>query len=289
MYKIENKSASAAQFVLTESNSFGNASPFLKWAGGKTQLLPEIRSRVPTKFNRYIEPFLGGAAVFFDLAPQDAILADANVELMNCFQIVRDYPNELLQTIAKFSISEDEYYRVRSLDPLKLSTLSRAARFIFLNKTCFNGLYRVNKAGKFNVPFGKIKSCTLANADAIYSASRVLKSAKLIAKDYLEVLSDFSSRGDFIFLDPPYLPIGKYSDFKRYTKNFFYKEDHIKLANICKELDNRGCKFVLTNSYHPFIALIYSNFNIEKVESYRFINCIGSRRGKIAELIITNF
>ncbi len=266
-----------------------NAKPFLKWAGGKTQLLPEIRSRIPTNFNRYIEPFLGGGAVFLSLAPQEAFLTDANEELINCFRMVRDYPEELLRSVAKFKISEKEYYKIRGLEPSKLSCVYRAARFIYLNKTCFNGLYRVNKNGKFNVPFGKIKHCTLANPEIIFKANRVLKKSKLFVMDYLETLGKFAHRGDFIYLDPPYLPVGKFSDFKRYTKNFFYREDHERLAIICKELNQRGCKFLLSNSYHSFIISLYSSFKIEKVQANRFINCHGNKRGKIAELIITNY
>lgn len=203
--------------------------------------------------------------------------------------MVRDKPEELLRSISRLTISEEEYYRIRSLDPSKLSRVYRAARFIYLNKTCFNGLYRVNKSGKFNVPFGKIKFCNLANPLIIARANKVLKKAKLLVADYLETLEKFAHKGDFVYLDPPYLPIGKNSDFKRYTKNFFYQEDHDNLAAMCKVLHKRDCKFLLSNSSHPYIIYLYSGFNIEKVKANRFINCHGDKRGKIDELIVTNY
>ena len=268
-----------------------SATPFLKWAGGKSQLLTEIRSRLPRQFNRYFEPFLGGGAVFFDLAPKQAILSDANKDLINCYKVVRDQPAKLLKAISLMVRSEPEYYRWRKVEPGTLSKVEQAARLIYLNKTCFNGLYRVNKSGQFNVPYGKTGTGTIANESIISRASATLKNAEIISEDYKKLLTGDSQplQGDFVYLDPPYLPIGKFSDFKRYTKNFFHEQDHVQLAQLCGLLDSRKCLFMLSNSFHPRITELYSRFRIEKVKANRFINCRGNGRGKINELIIRNY
>lgn len=262
--------------------------PFLKWAGGKSKLLPSLRMMVPQNFKKYCEPFLGGGALFFDLCPSFAHLSDTNEELINCYHQVRDNPKELIEIIETYSVNEKTYYNVRSLSPKGLSPLERASRVIYLNKTCYNGLYRVNKSGVFNTPFGGGKNTILVNADNLMKASDLLKSATLKCSDYREVL-EVAEKGDFIYFDPPYLPIGKHSDFKRYTKNFFYKEDHENLASIFTILDKRGCYVLLSNSYHEDIVRLYKGYNQKIVEAPRFINCKGNGRGKIKELMISNY
>lgn len=263
--------------------------PFIKWAGGKSRLLPILRKMIPNSFERYFEPFLGGGALFFDLGSSPAVLSDTNEELINCYQIVKTSPQKLLSMLSEYKVNEKEYYRIRSLEPGKFSKVERAARFLYLNKTCYNGLYRVNKRGEFNTPFGHNMSVTLADQEDLLKASDLLQSAEIHFANYEELLMTKANFGDFIYLDPPYLPIGKYSDFKRYTKNFFYEEDHEKLASLFKVLDERGCKVLLSNSYHPTVVDLYKGYTMQIVQAPRFINCKGDKRGSVNELIISNF
>ena len=262
--------------------------PFLKWAGGKSQVLPTLRRFIPRVFKRYFEPFLGGGALYFDLGPVQACLSDANPELINCYNVVKEFPDELLSLLSTYSVSKDEFYRVRSIDPQTLSDVERAARLIYLNKTCYNGLYRVNKKGQFNTPFGGHRNPRLVDHDNLRRASRLLRNATILCADYYESLIREAGAGDFIYLDPPYLPVGVYSDFKRYTRASFYKEDHRKLAALFKILDQRGCLLVLSNSYHPEIRELYSKYEMQVVTAPRFINCKGNQRGVVNELVISN-
>ncbi len=185
--------------------------PFLKWAGGKSHLLPLLLKCVPVTFGTYFEPFLGGGAVYFGLRPQNAVLGDSNDDLIHCYKTVRDHPKELIAHLASLTVNEDEYYRIRAINPEALPDVARAGRFIYLNKTCFNGLYRVNRKGAFNTPFGRYTSVTLADSANLKAVSRALKSAELRCEDYSAVLKS-AAPGDLVYLDPPYLPIGKYSD-----------------------------------------------------------------------------
>jgi DNA adenine methylase len=277
-------------FLISE-NKQRTPKPFLKWAGGKSHLLPVIRrslSSLPHPYHRYIEPFLGGGAVYFDILPRDAILGDSNPELMHCYEVIKEQPNELLRQLAQFRVSESEFYRIRGLSPEALSTVGRAARFIYLNKTCYNGLYRVNKKGIFNTPYGRHKNLTLAKPENIRAASRALQKADLHCADYQHVL-DRARAGDLVYLDPPYLPVAKYSDFKRYTREFFYESDHEHLANLFRRLHENGCFILLSNSYHKKIAALYEGFSQLTVEVPRFVNCKGEGRGKVKELLISNF
>ncbi len=221
--------------------------PFLKWAGGKSQLIPELEKYIPQSFNQYIEPFLGGGAFYFYLNPSSPIISDLNEELIITYEAVKQNVDELIDYLQTFRNEENYYYNIRSLNPENLTNIERAARVIFLNKTCFNGLYRVNKKGDFNVPFGK-RNNEFLNEELLRDASNFLQNAEIIHANYLDVLSNKAKKGDFIFLDPPYYPVGKYSDFKRYTKDFFYHEDHLKLKNEFDRLVNLGCYVILTNS-----------------------------------------
>ncbi len=218
-----------------------------------------------------------------------AILSDANAELINCYKTVRDNPKGLLKELAGYQVSEDEYYRVRALDQTMLTPLRRAARMIYLNKTCFNGLYRVNRKGLFNTPFGHTKNPRLVDEDNLLIVSDRLKKVELDTVSYDRVLLDNAKAGDFVYLDPPYLPISAFSDFNRYTKGQFGEADHINLAKVFEELDKRGCHLLLSNSYHPKVHALYSKFRIKTVSAPRFINCKGGSRGDIKELLVTNF
>lgn len=261
-----------------EDKTVLSAHPLLKWAGGKTQLLGEILPKVPQNYGKYIEPFIGGGAVFFALHPTNSIIADSNPELMNLYSQVAQNVDEVIQHLNKYANSEDMFYSVRDQNWKELSRAEAAARTIFLNHTCYNGLYRVNKKGCFNVPFGKYKNPKICNTDALYAASNALQGTEIICADYLKVLEQYAEPGDFIFLDPPYLPVSTYSDFKRYTKEQFYEEDHITLAKEIKRLHEIGCYVILTNSNHPLVHELYADYQIEVVPSKRYISCNGKKR-----------
>lgn len=252
--------------------------PILKWVGGKTQLIPEILKRLPRSFNQYIEPFFGGGALFFHLQPKNSIIADINPELINLYKTVRDKPDELIKILKNYRNDEVFFYEIRSWNRDELDDVDQASRTIFLNKTCFNGLYRVNKKGQFNTPFGRYKNPNIVNEKGIYDASKSLQKAVLVNKSYEQVLELYAKPGDFIFLDPPYLPIGKYEDFKRYTKEGFYEEDHIDLAENLKKYTDRGCYVILTNSNSPIVYDLYSDFDISVIQTKRNINSNGNKR-----------
>jgi len=252
--------------------------PILKWAGGKTQMLEQLLPKIPKKYGKYIEPFIGGGALFFASQPKEAVIADSNSELVNLYTIIKNNPYDLINQLSTMVNDSDYFYELRSVDVDKLSNLEIAARTIYLNKTCFNGLYRVNKKGNFNVPFGNYKNPKFCDEDSILIASNLLSNKEIILGDYKDVLKQHAKENDFIFLDPPYLPISQYSDFKRYTKEQFYEEDHVELANEVKRLQEIGCYVVLTNSNHPLVHQLYSDFAIEIIQTKRFINSDSSKR-----------
>ena len=262
------------------------AKPILKWAGGKTQLLGELCAKVPPRYGKYIEPFFGGGALFFALAPERAVLADSNPELINMYRAVAADAEQVIAHLEQYENTSEHFYEVRALDWEQLSPVEAAARTIFLNKTCFNGLYRVNQKGQFNVPFGRYKNPKICDRAAILAATHVLSRAEIICGDYLDVLETHAAAGDLIFLDPPYLPISAYADFKRYTKERFYEEDHVRLAEMVARLHERGCYVILTNSNHPLVHELYARYPIEIIQTKRHISSNGkSRRGE--DVIVT--
>ncbi|MEA4998762.1 MAG: Dam family site-specific DNA-(adenine-N6)-methyltransferase [Candidatus Limiplasma sp.] len=254
------------------------AKPVLKWAGGKTQMLSELLPKVPTSYGRYIEPFFGGGALFFALQPDNALIADSNPELINMYRQVADHVDDVIIHLNKYQNTSEMFYAVRELDWVHLSEAEAAARTIFLNKTCFNGLYRVNKKGQFNVPFGKYTNPKICDTEGLYLASEALKKAEIICSDYSVVLEQYVQPGDFVFLDPPYLPVSEYADFKRYTKEQFYEEDHVELAKAVLRLHELGCHVILTNSNHPLVHELYKLFRIEVIQTKRYISCSGNGR-----------
>ncbi len=264
--------------MIVVKNKAEKIKPFLKWAGGKTQLLEELHSYVPSSYKKYIEPFLGGGALFFFLKPKEAILSDANPELINCYKTVRDDIETLIVTLKKYKNTEDFYYKIRSIDLTGLNEAERAARFIYLNRTCFNGLYRENKKGQFNVPFGRYNRPNICDEERLYEASYALKNAKLICGDYKSVLRRHAQADDFIFLDPPYFPVGGHADFQRYTKDFFYEEDHIELRDEVNRLVKIGSKVLSTNSNTDFINELYNVYPRQVVETKRLISSKASTR-----------
>lgn len=262
------------------------ARPVVKWAGGKQQLLPYLLEKAPKTFRRYIEPFFGGGALFFALAPASAIIADSNPDLINLYEVVSVNVEPLIEKLKAYTSTKSFFYKVRAQDSRKLDSIQRAARFVYLNRTCFNGLYRVNSRGDFNVPFGRYRSPRICDAPTLRLASIALQSASIQCRDYKEVLLGQAAEGDFVYLDPPYLPTSRYADFKRYTKEQFRESDHRELAEVVRTLHERGVYVLLTNSNHELVYELYSGFNIEVVQSRRNISCVGSRRGNGEDVIV---
>jgi len=260
--------------------------PILKWAGGKTQMLGELIPRVPKSYGKYIEPFFGGGALFFSLKPDHAIIADSNPELINMYLQVANNVDDVIKHLQKYKNTSEMFYEVRSLDWQTLPKAEAAARTIYLNKTCFNGLYRVNRNGQFNTPFGKYKNPKICDIDTLRLASEALRKAEIICGDYILVLEHYAQPGDFVFLDPPYLPVGPNSDFKRYTKEQFYEDDHVELAKMIGTLHERGCYVILTNSNHPLVHQLYEQYKIEVIQTKRHISCHGDTR-KGEDVIVT--
>jgi len=252
--------------------------PLLKWAGGKNQLLSELLPKIPHKYGRYIEPFFGGGALFFSLKPTNGIIADRNPELANLYNAVANDVGKVIGYLSRYENTEDYFYMMRSLNWEKLKPSEAAARTIFLNKTCFNGLYRVNMKGQFNVPFGRQKNPKFLDEVSLFAASELLQKTTIICGDYKTVLREYAKPNDFIFLDPPYLPISAFADFKRYTKEQFYEEDHVELAIEVNRLHELGCHTILTNSNHPLVHEQYSKFVIEVIKTKRYISCHGNSR-----------
>lgn len=252
--------------------------PFVKWVGGKTQMLSVLHTEMPTKFNKYIEPFIGGGAMFFSIDADKAIISDINEELINAYKTIKSDVERLVVELTRMVNTEEEFYRIRGLNVQELTDVERAARTIFLNKTCFNGLYRVNKNGGFNTPYGKHKNPNICDEVNLKLASKHLKNTEIVHGDYLTVLAKYAKPGDFVFLDPPYVPVGEYSDFNRYTKEKFYDHDQVKLANEVKRLHELGCYVLLTNSDHELIHELYKDYEITIHKTKRYINSDASKR-----------
>lgn len=263
------------------------ATPILKWAGGKTKLIPQLQKYFPRKYNRYFEPFLGGGAIFFHLRPNFSYLFDLNHELIEVYQVVRDNPLELLRALQVHKNEEQYFYGIRGLNPSELTSLERAARFIYLNKTCYNGLYRVNKSGEFNVPFGRYTNPTIADEKGILAASAILKAAHLEVADF-EIILNYATENDLVYFDPPYQPLNTTSNFTNYTPGGFTINDQYRLARVYETLHKRGCILMLSNSDTSLIRDLYSSYQIHEIYAKRVINSNPLGRGEITELLITN-
>ena len=267
------------------------ATPFLKWAGGKGQLLSQLEPFFPPagSYGRYFEPFLGGGAVFFHLQPRRAMLSDLNAELINAYEVIRDRLDELLKSLRKHQDDTEYYYRVRALRPEDLTAVQRASRFIFLNKRCYNGLYRVNSKGLFNVPIGRYKSPPrIFDEQNLRNISLLLRRAEMRVASY-EMALERATRGDFVYLDPPYQPLSATAYFTGYTKDSFDEKDQVRLAQLLDELDRRGARFMLNNHDTPLQRRLYSRFRIEEATASRMINSRADRRGGVTELIVINY
>lgn len=272
--------------------------PFVKWVGGKRQLLKQFRELnlyPPECFNpesnTYFEPFVGGGAVFFDLLPKHAELSDTNRELVITYNVIKDNVDGLIKSLKKHIYNKEYYLRVRAQDINELSDIEIASRFIFLNRTGFNGMYRVNKSGQFNVPFGRYKNPLICDENNLRKASEALQEITITYRDYKDVLK-LAKIGDFIYFDPPYYPLNPTSSFTAYTAKGFFEKEQIELRNTFVKLHERGCFVMLSNSDTPFINELYSGLegvSINKIIAGRAINSKGSKRGKINEVLVTNY
>jgi DNA adenine methylase len=265
--------------------------PFLKWAGGKSKLIKQYLTHLPSEntYKNYYEPFLGGGAIFFHLQPSNAILTDINAELITTYRCVRDRLQELIHLLKEHESkhSRDYYYSVRA-NPVQ-TDLEKAARLIYLNKTCFNGLYRVNSQGKFNVPLGKYKNPNICPEDLLIAASKALCQAEIKQANFTEILNYATNSDDFVYFDPPYYPISETSYFTSYTNYSFKESQQIQLRDICLTLSERGVKVMLSNSDCEFIRNLYSGFNIHTISAARAINSHAKKRGKINEILVTSY
>lgn len=281
---------------MTKNATIKKPEPFLKWAGGKSQLLQQFSAFFPDSFNNYIEAFTGGGAVFFHLFAsgklknKEITLIDTNEELTNLYEVIKNKKtlNKLIKILNNGEFINDEvtFYKIRSMEPK--DEVSRAARMLYLNRTCFNGLFRVNSRGKFNTPFGRYNNPQICNEENLESVHDALKNVEIFNKDFTAVL-DVAKKGDFVYFDPPYHPVSKTASFTSYTKNSFTLKDQARLAKTYKELDRRGCKLMLSNSDVKAIKELYKGFRIELVQAKRRINCRASGRGVINELVILNY
>lgn len=266
--------------------------PIVKWVGGKRQLMLELLKNMPKSYNRYFEPFIGGGALFFELQPENAYISDMNDELINLYSVVRDNVYELISDLNKHEVSKEYFLEIRNLDRTdeykNLSDVQRASRFIYLNRTCFNGLYRVNSQGQFNVPFGNYKKPRIVDEKNLLNCSELLKNTEIKCADFSEILTKVK-RGDFVYFDPPYVPLNETSSFTSYTKDGFDMDMQFKLREVCDELDSMGVMFMLSNSDTKFVNELYSNYEIKKVFASRAVNANAEGRGKITEVLVRNY
>lgn len=266
------------------------AGPIVKWAGGKKSLLGQFQPHFPPKgsYQRYFEPFFGGGAVFFHLKSPQSYLFDLNEELIALYQVIREDVEGLIETLRQHRNEEAYFYQVRALDPGTLTPVEQAARFIFLNRTCYNGLYRVNRRGQFNVPFGRYDNPTICDPRKLRAASAALQNAHLKVADFALVL-ELARSGDLIYFDPPYEPLSSTSNFTSYTRGGFSSEEQRRLAEVYRELDALGCLLMLSNSTADLIQELYRDYQLHEISARRAINSKAEGRGVIIEYLVTNF
>lgn len=269
--------------------------PVLKWVGGKRQLLPVIEKVFPEKFTTYYEPFLGGGAVLFHIQPQQAVVNDLNSDLINVYQVIKDDVEGLIDDLRKHKNTREYFYGIRELDRNKkvfgqLTKLQKASRIIYLNKTCYNGLYRVNSQGEFNSPFGNYQNPNIVNIRTLRAVSRYFNTANITFRnvDFVEAVKG-ARKGSFVYLDPPYDPISSSANFTGYIKDGFDRREQKRLRQLCDNLNARGIKFLLSNSATDFIIDLYSEYKSNIVQAKRAVNSRGDRRGEVNELLVTNY
>lgn len=274
------------------------ARPILKWAGGKKKLVPILQENLPKEYknslNFYYEPFLGAGAFFFALQPNKAIINDINTELINCYRVIKDSVDELIDELRKHKYEKNHFYAIREWDRNKdyqeKTPGQRAARTIFLNKTCFNGLHRVNSKGQFNVPFGKYKNPLISDKNNLLDVNQYLNNNEIVILnlDFQEAVKD-AQKGDFIYFDPPYDPASKTSNFTSYDKMGFGRKEQIRLKKTFDDLDSRGCYVLLSNAYNDFIVDLYKDYKQIQVMANRAINSKAGKRGKVKEILVKNY
>lgn len=271
------------------------AGPVVKWVGGKRQLLDAIRPLLPAPIGEYCEPFLGGGALLFDLQPEKAIVNDLNEDLVALYETIRDDLEPLLEDLRRHENTPAYFYALRNLDRDRaaygtMTSVARASRLLYLNKTCFNGLFRVNAAGEFNAPFGRYKNPNIVNEPVLRAVSQYLAASdiKFYHEDFAAVLERVSP-GAFVYLDPPYDPLSDTASFTGYHKAGFGKEEQIRLKRQCDELTRRGIRFMLSNSATEFIKDLYRDYDITLVKAKRAINANPKKRGQIEEVLIRNY
>jgi DNA adenine methylase len=267
--------------------------PILKWAGGKTRLLPELVSRLPrpsrgTRAPRYFEPFVGGAALFFHLRPERAQLSDFNPELVHLYRTIRDDVEALIVDLGRHTHERGYYYAVRALDPETLPPIERASRMVFLNRTCFNGLWRVNRDGRFNVPFGSYTNPTLCPADRLRAASQALQGVAIEVSDFEAAVAD-ARKGDFVYFDPPYVPLTPTASFTSYTGAGFGAPAQQRLAALFSRLAVRGVHCLLSNSDTPLVRSLYASHHIDRVLAPRSISRDATKRDPVGEVIVRSY
>lgn len=268
--------------------------PFVKWVGGKRQLMSEINKYIPKNYTKYYEPFLGGGAVLFNLQPKNAVVNDYNTELINVYTVIRDNVEELIEDLKKHENNQEYFYKIRALDRSdrynELTNIQKASRLLYLNKTCFNGLYRVNSAGQFNSPYGRYKNPNIVNEFVLKAVSNYLNENKIkFINDDFEVALKNIRKGSFVYFDPPYDPLSDSSNFTGYTLAGFNRDDQKRLKKLCDKLNKQGVKFLLSNSRTEFIEELYSDYKIVIVGASRSINSDGGKRGEIDEVLIMNY
>lgn len=269
--------------------------PVVKWVGGKRQLLDEITPLLPKRITSYCEPFLGGGAVLFSIQPTKAVVNDLNTDLITVYEVIRDDVESLITLLAQHENTQDHFYAVRDMDRDKvayaaMSKVEKAARLIFLNKTCYNGLFRVNLSGEFNSPFGHYKNPNIINAPVLRAVNKYFNASSITfcSEDFSETLKRVP-KGGFVYLDPPYDPVSDTASFTGYNKGGFDRAEQARLKQCCDELNARGINFLLSNSATDYIKDLYRDYSISIVEAKRAINSDASKRGAIEEVLIRNY
>ncbi len=269
--------------------------PVVKWVGGKRQLLQDILKHVPDKFSTYYEPFLGGGAVLFALQPCRAVVNDINEELINVYTVIRDNVEDLIEDLKSHENRADYFYEIREKDRNKeiygkMNNIEKASRILYLNKTCYNGLFRVNQQGEFNTPFGRYKNPNIANEATLRAVSNYFNKAKITfrCEDFKEAVKDVR-KGSFVYFDPPYDPVSESANFTGYDRGGFDRSEQVRLKKLCDELSKKSVKFLLSNSATDFILELYKDYNIVIVQANRFVNSRGDKRGKVEEVLVKNY
>lgn len=269
--------------------------PVVKWVGGKRQLLDEITPLLPRRITSYCEPFLGGGAVLFSIQPSKAIINDINEDLMLVYEVIRDDVEGLIKSLKQYENTSEYFYRIRDIDRDKefyhsMSKVERASRLIYLNKTCFNGLFRVNSSGEFNSPFGHYKNPNIVNEPVLRAVNKYFNANKIqIYNEDFETTLKRVNKGGFVYLDPPYDPVSDTANFTGYNKGGFNRKEQERLKKCCDELTQRGVNFMLSNSATAFIRELYRNYDITIVKAKRAINSNASKRGAVEEVLIRNY